>query len=504
MVNDGEYVMVRGKDTWGAGYARSANSPTRHSVGRVPGLMGTGKNKGHGPAGGRARWLPWLCMACVLGTGLAGLQGMAQPAWGPSVSAFRGEFHRFTPVEPPAGKGETALLALELAHEVSGDLVEWRGAGEGLKAGPRGRWLGSCATEDALGASGLGGGPVHVVMAMVQGDEPGLCLAGSTNGRSYAWHSGNPVLRVKGASGAPSVLWHAASARWILGVPVRDAGGGGLQFHGSSNLVSWVELGRMEGGFEGGGLVELPVQGASGAARWMLVDSKGAAWAGKFDGQRLVGGPRGLVPVRGDVSWAFAPARAAMAPGGRWLVVGKGPGTGLGDGWMPWEVSLAGEEASPQVVWEPARESEGRWVRSRSFEPPRNSAAATNAITSRLPRRFELRLEMASQQNHRLTVRMSGDEIEFSGKTREMVINGQTWAMGPGGALERWVVVRTPDRLEVVASGGRVRACVVPRQPEAGGPLILERPGAWWVHPGLLVMHELREPTAVGLPGRGP
>lgn len=501
--------MARGKDTWGEGYARPANSQSSGAQGRAGQRVttrcrvGTMRVRMDGRSQRRGAWGGWGAWACLV-LAHAWAATAAEVAWLPSVSVFRGEFHRFSQVDGPSVAGPGGAALPRVVHAVSRDMVGWRDPGGVLPTWePSRRILGVCSVEDASGVSGLGGPgrPVHGLLALMEGDPPALHGAGSHDGRTYVRHGDPPMLRVPGASGGPGVAWHAPTARWILGVPVRDGLGSGMQFHASSNLVAWTVLGRTEGDFLGGGLAVLPGREDPDSRHWILMGRGGGAWAGRFDGERVVGGAKGLHRVRGDMGWSCSPVLGMGLPGGRWLVVGEGPNGSREDEGFPWQASIAGGGSSPHVAWEPSVEGEWSRRRSRLYEAPRQNVAATNVIDTTLPGRFELRFELPSIVHHRITLRMSGDAIEYTGEPREMRVNGAPMALPPRGAMERWVVVRTPRRLEVVAGGGLARLCVVPRQPQARGPLILERPGGAWVIVGMLAVHELREPDPGADPG---
>lgn len=436
-----------------------------------------------------------------LWTGLCGLVASTlmmegADAWS-ALSSFRSEFHRFSATQPSsqAGQGPWA------SHDVSADLVNWRDAGLPLPAEPLGRVLGACGVEDPMGRSGLGpkGVPLHVSLAVVEAEVPSVCLSYSLDGRSYVRHAANPVLRLPGASGGGvGIVSHPPSGRWVMGIPVQDARGPGLQFVASSNWVDWQVLGRLEGEYARGGLCDLPVRGTPPATRWIVADSTGRLRAGTFDGQQFVADGRRLETVRGQARWGFVPVPGVVPPAGRRLVVGTSKEGDAWQGGLPWQLVLDGTETALQMRWEPCVEAE--WLRSRSrlFEIPRGPRAETNRLDVSLPPAFELRMELRSSPHLRLVLRLAGDVVQFSGPRRELTLGTTTVALPPPGDFERIVIMRTPHQIEVLASEGRVRVVAATRFPEAGGPLVIERPGGWWMSINPLVLHPLsitRPPT---------
>ncbi len=447
----------------------------------------------------RRELLPW-CMAWLAA---ASCEGRAD--WRPTVSTYRGEFHRFSPVVPGREGGEGAWTV----HEVSRNMVEWSNAGVALPGEPMGRVLGACATEAR--AESAGGGRKsrgsHAVMALVEsgGQGAALCLFRSEDGRRYERHAGNPVLKVAGASGAaPTIVWDASSSRWVLGMPVRDARGAGLQLHGSTNLVNWSVLGRVDGDHDGGGLAELPVRGSKGATALVLADSGGRLVAGSIhEGSFVPDMPR-LAAGHGDLHWEFPPVPGVRMPDARRLAVARGRG-GLGwEGALPWQVSLEQDGAASRIIWEPAVEAEALRVRTRLMEVARLSKAGTNELVATLPEQFELRLELPDTPHLRMTLRIGSDHVRFSVPDKMLVLNGTTNLLGPMSDMGRWVIRRVPGRLDLMVSEGRFRASVPSIKVGAPGRIVVERPGGWWLRFPYFALHELRKPTPSQAPAQDP
>ena len=234
--------------------------------------------------------------------------------------------------------------------------------------------------------------------------------------------------------------------------------------------------------------MELPLKGSLNVRRWALMDAVGHLRFGTMEGDAFAPSALRLAEGHGDLDWVSMPVAGRMPPSGRQLVLGHGPGKGL-----PWEVSVEESETSARLSWEPPVEGESFWKRSRLMEVPRLARAGTNELMGDLPSRFDLRLELPETPHARMTLGMGSDRVHISIPGGMVVINGNTNRVPQIGVLRRWVVHKSPGRLEVVGGGGRFRACVSPNAPEVGGPLVLERPGGWWSRLPYLVLHELRD-----------
>lgn len=425
--------------------------------------------------------------ACLL---LARLLGAD---WPPAVSTFGQHFHRIAPGDETWAR-----------HDVSRDLVNWTNTGVALPPLPAGKVLGACGVEVAnpTASTTRASSPWHAVLVVVDPGMPALHLLQSADGRAYAIHPRSGSLRIPGATrGNLSLVWHSPSRRWVLGTPILDEDGHSISFHGSSNLLDWVPLGRVKGDHARGGLCEIPERRAQGAAPWVLVDSHNEArMATLIDGQVLPERLR-LATVRGLGSWAFLPTPGVLPPHGRRLVVGLPSNGGTWDGGTPWEVACEDFGDVRHLVWLPAPEFESLRSKSRILNVPRLSKAGTNQLLTRLPSSCEIRLEFPASPHHRLLLRLSSEVVRFDGGRRELSLGDAKATLPPATDTERWTIVRTPSHLEMVASDGRVRLCTPIRFEESPGPVVLERPGGWWLSLRYFALHELQS-TSTPAPQR--
>lgn len=407
--------------------------------------------------------------------------------WSPTVSTFRGEFHR-------VGPGDRHWAN----HEVSTDLMNWTNTAVPLPALPAGRILGACGIPVEGQSTGAGSdpGPWHALLVLVQAEAPSLHLLRSIDGHAYSFPERSPTLQAPAAtSGNLGLVWHAPSRRWVLGVPVLDAVGPALSIHGSTNLLDWTPLGRVGGNHAQGGLCEVPVLGDASARRWLVVDSRGEARTWLLDAQDFGIDPARIGIPSGHGSWEFQPTLGIVHPPGRMLSVGRRVADHAGDDGFPWEIALDESGASPRIVWRHAAETESLRLRSWLTANTRFTRVGTHQLAEALPTSFELEFDLRPSRTLRLSFRLGADTIRLDGSTRELTLGELRTTLPPAGDTERWHISRTPRRIEILAANGRGRLCATPTRPAAGDPAIIEREGGGWAPILRIVLHELRLPS---------
>lgn len=434
--------------------------------------------------------LAWAGASFILGLQLLGAD------WPPAVSTFGRHFHRIAPDARAWAR-----------HDVSSDLVNWTNTGVALPPLPAGRVLGACGIEVAIPApeTAPNSAPWHAVLVLVDSNPPSLQRLQSWDGHSYVLQGRPPSLRVPGATtGHLSLAWHGPSQRWVLGVPIRDANGPAISFHGSTNLLDWSPMGRVEGDHGQGGLVELPLRADHATTRWVLLDSRNEARFVAWGDGTLRTEPAMLKGVRGNGAWAFPPVPGIAPPRGRRLVVGLPENGGDWQGGFPWEVALEESGTTWHVVWLPAPESERLRTRSRVLSLPRLTKAGTNQLLPGLPPSCEIRLELPASPHHRLALGLSGTVLRFDGAKREVSLHTNKANLPPGGDTGRWIITRSPSQLELVTSDGQVRLTTSIPTHAGGQPVMMERPGGWWIKPPSFAVHELQPGSNTGLSGGPP
>ncbi len=210
---------------------------------------------------------------------------------------FDGEYHLFYQYEPDSLLGTGA--GKHWGHAVSADLVGWTDLPVALAPDELGAIWSGCAVVDWRDTSGFFGGSPGLVALFThwrEGVQAQSLAHSADRGRTWTKYAGNPVivapeLRV---FRDPKVCWHAATGRWIMVVTI----GQRARFYTSPNLRDWQEVGEFGQGYgsqsgvwECPDLFPLPVDGASGRERWVLlisVNGPGGStmeyFVGDFDG----------------------------------------------------------------------------------------------------------------------------------------------------------------------------------------------------------------------------
>lgn len=147
----------------------------------------------------------------------------------------------------------------------------------------------------------LRAGPYKTLAVFYTDYVRGSCLAYSTDaGRTWIRHPSNPVLAGVDDIRDPTVFWYAPASAWRMVRYERQ----GFVFYGSSDLLNWVQLSRVEGRYECPDLFELPVEDNSGERKWVLTAANGAYMLGSFDGRHFTAETDTLRIERGKAFYA--------------------------------------------------------------------------------------------------------------------------------------------------------------------------------------------------------
>lgn len=209
---------------------------------------------------------------------------------------YAGEYHLFYQYVPDLGGAGAAKC---WGHAVSADLVAWEQLPVALEPDELGAiWSGSAVvdTHDSSGFFAGGSGLVALFTHWRDGVQAQSLAYSRDRGRTWTKYADNPViagpeLRV---FRDPKVSWHAPSGRWMMVVTI----GQQVRFYASSDLREWCATGEFGAGhgsqagvWECPDLFPLPVEGADGAERWVLLVSLNGpegSWmeyfVGDFDG----------------------------------------------------------------------------------------------------------------------------------------------------------------------------------------------------------------------------
>jgi sucrose-6-phosphate hydrolase SacC (GH32 family) len=115
------------------------------------------------------------------------------------------------------------------------------------------------------------------------------CVAYSNDrGRTWVKYANNPVVgHIAGENRDPKVFWHEPTQRWVMALYLEHDRFAILT---SPDLKEWRQTSevRVPGSIECPDLFELPVEGESGATKWIFWTANNAYLVGDFDGAHFV------------------------------------------------------------------------------------------------------------------------------------------------------------------------------------------------------------------------
>jgi sucrose-6-phosphate hydrolase SacC (GH32 family) len=208
------------------------------------------------------------------------LQGHIGDATG--LFFYRGEYHLFNIFDEWSRKSS---VHKRWGHAISTDLMHWTqlppvldttidhspGSGSGI--------------VDWNNSSGLRNGPEKTLLLFYTDYKKGSCILYSNDqGITWVRYNQNPVLPGFEDIRDPNVFWYSAAKEWRMVRYEKQ----GFAFYGSSDLLHWRWLSRVEGFYECPDLFELAVDNSPSEFRWVLVDGDGSYVVGQFDGTRFV------------------------------------------------------------------------------------------------------------------------------------------------------------------------------------------------------------------------
>ncbi len=297
---------------------------------------------------------------------------------------YAGEYHLFYQHVPDIGGAGAAKC---WGHAVSADLVSWEQLPVALAPDELGAiWSGSAVVDphDSSGFFDGGSGLVALFTHWREGVQAQSLAYSRDRGRTWTKYVGNPVivapeLRV---FRDPKVCWHAPSGRWVMVVTV----GQSARFYSSSDLRAWRATGEFGAGHGSQGgvwecpdLFPLPIEGAGGAERWVLLVSLNGpegSWmeyfVGDFDGETFTSAdPAGTVlpfdwgrDYYAAISWSDVPPedgrRLTIGWMSNWRYAREMPTRPWrGALTLPRALALRQTAAGPRIVQRPIAELHG-------------------------------------------------------------------------------------------------------------------------------------------------
>lgn len=271
---------------------------------------------------------------------------------------FDGEYHlyyQYNPFDAQWGN-------ISWGHAVSTDLVSWQEQPVAIAATEHVMAFSGCAVVDHDNTAGFApaGSSSPALIAFFTGFDPTTKIQSQhlayslDRGRTFVPYAGNPIIDIGSTEFRdPKVFWHEPTRRWVMLVvaALRQE----VWFYTSADLKTWSKVSTFGPAgsaanniWEVPELFELPVVGASGLKRWVLIVSVnlGSIWGGSgiqyfvgdFDGTRFKADASDTVdavtPPSGDLVADF---EGDLFPDG-WQVSGTAFGSGPASG------SLAGQQ----------------------------------------------------------------------------------------------------------------------------------------------------------------
>lgn len=406
---------------------------------------------------------------------------------------FDGEYHLFFQHNPFGWSWGN----MHWGHATSRDLVHWREHGDVLAPDDSGAMFSGSAVVDRDNTSGLGaeGRAPLVLVYTADGNPSTQCIAWSVDGRRFAKHAGNPVVKqITPHNRDPKVIWHEPTHRWVMALYVELEGGKrSVHLLTSPNLREWT-LASVVDGIDGSNYLyecpdffELALDGDQAKRKWILRGANGEYAIGAFDGTRFTP-EQARVPGHQGVG-CYAPQTFSDVPAsdGRRIQIAwfqtPTPGMPFNQSMtLPVALRLVSTDDGPRLTYAPVRELDSLRVASHAFERGTIEPGGPNPLASIEAELVELRTTIEPAPQSEVTFRVRGATIVYDAAAQELVVNGHRAKSPLRNGKQRLIVYCDRTGLEVFASDG-LTYVPMPYQPSAddrslslsvtGGPLVL-------------------------------
>lgn len=197
-----------------------------------------------------------------------------------------GVYHLFYQHNPYEREWEN----MHWGHAVSSDLIHWNELPDALHPDTIGTMFSGSAVVDYDNTAGFNQKGHPAIIAYYTADRPEYerqCMAYSTDGgQTFTKYAGNPVIDSHAKwqthdTRDPAVFWYAPGKHWVMVLNERD----GHTIYNSTDLKHWTATSHITGFWECPGLFELPADGNSHDAHWVLWGASGTYMVGQFDGK---------------------------------------------------------------------------------------------------------------------------------------------------------------------------------------------------------------------------
>jgi sucrose-6-phosphate hydrolase SacC (GH32 family) len=370
---------------------------------------------------------------------------------------FKGEYHLFYQHNPFGWNWGN----MHWGHAVSRDLVHWEELGDVLAPDELGPMFSGSAVVDWNNTSGLGraGHPPLILIYTAAGNPAVQCIACSTDGRSFAKFSGNPVVKqITNGNRDPKVFWHEPTRRWIMTLYVETNQVHTIHFLNSPDLKNWSVTSQIDGFFECPDCFELPVDGDPNNKKWVLTAGSSEYMVGRFDGARFTPETPKLPGHRGQGYYAAQTFSDIPAVDGRRIRLGwlqaPAPGMPFNQAMsVPTELKLVSTPEGPRLSWTPVKELESLRKTSLRLGSAELKPGDTNPLVKTKADLVELNAEFEPGEA-RVLFNVRGAMIAYEGKHQELVVNGHRAPAPLHAGRQRLRIFCDRTSLEVFASEG--------------------------------------------------
>jgi sucrose-6-phosphate hydrolase SacC (GH32 family) len=393
------------------------------------------------------------------------------------LSFYNGEYHLFFQHNPYG----TEWGNMHWGHAVSKDLVHWQELPPALHPDALGTVFSGSAVVDWKNTSGFGkdGKPPQVLIYTAAGDPFTQCIAHSVDGRTFAKHSGNPVVQnISDGNRDPKVIWHEPSQRWVMALYAWLDGRHAVAFLTSPNLKDWTRVSVLPGDDKGAFLYEcpdffeLPMPGGNGT-RWVVLCANGEYAVGAFDGKVFTPEAERL---RGHFGTHYYAAQTfSDMPDKRRVIVGwfqvHAPGMPFNHAMtLPHELGLAQTPDGLRLTHRPVKEIEALRVAEKKFD----SAQALAEFSAEL---MEVRLAFEPGADAIVKLELRGIPFVYDAQKKTLTIDGHTAPFGLHNGRAELIIYVDRTAIEVFSQDGLFYAsrAVTPKAEARGAALIVER-----------------------------
>jgi fructan beta-fructosidase len=371
---------------------------------------------------------------------------------------YKGEYHLFFQHNPYGWDWGN----MHWGHAVSKDLVHWQELGDALYPDAMGPMFSGSAVVDRDNTSGLGkeGKPALVLFYTAAGNPAVQCLAHSTDGRAFTKFADNPVVKqFTPGNRDPKVVWHAPTKRWVMVLYVERDRKHTIEFLTSPDLKKWTPRSRIEGFFECPDLFELPLDGDSKKAKWVLTAASSEYVVGSFDGETFKPETKKQPGHRGRGFYAAQTFSDLPASDSRRVQIGwlQAPSPGMAFNQcmsVPLSLGLVTTKDGPRLTMNPVKELEKLHGKAHKAGPLTLKPDARNPLAEADVELLELVASLEPDKKTVVEFVIRGIVVRYDSTKQELTVNGHK-APAPlrdGKVDVRVLVDRTAT--EAFASGG--------------------------------------------------